>query len=284
MSLRKLPELKAERLPSICAFEPDADAIERWNAGIMAASQSSENTISILDVIGEDFWTGGGVTSKRVAAALRAIGDQEVFVDLNSPGGDFFEGVAIYNALRAHPKKVTVRILGLAASAASIIAMAGDEIQIGKAGFLMVHNAWVIAIGNRHDLAEAAKTMEPFDDAMATVYSDRSGAKKSKAAEWMDNETWFNGEQAVSEGLADGFLPADQITEDSAKATAAKSINATRRVEAILAKSGIPRDERRSLIGEVKDPSAVATGERPAVADVDDIKAALARLTATLET
>jgi len=284
MSLRNLPELKAERLPTICAFEPDADAIDRWNAGIMAAEQSSENTISILDVIGEDYWTGNGVTSKRVAAALRAIGDQDVFVDLNSPGGDFFEGVAIYNALRAHPRKVTVRILGLAASAASVIAMAGDDIQIGKAGFLMVHNAWVIAVGNRHDLMDAAKTMEPFDDAMATVYSDRAGVKKSKAAEWMDNETWFNGEQAVDAGLADNFLPADQVAEDSAKASAAKSINATRRVEALLAKSGIPRDERRSLIGEVKGPSAVATGEHPAVADVDDIKAALARLTATIET
>lgn len=284
MSLRNLPELKAERLPTICAFEPDADAIDRWNAGIMAASQSTENTISILDIIGEDYWTGNGVTSKRVAAALRAIGDQEVYVDLNSPGGDFFEGVAIYNALRAHPKKVTVRILGLAASAASVIAMAGDEIQIGKAGFLMVHNAWVVAVGNRHDLAEAAKTMEPFDDAMATVYSERAGVKKAKAAEWMDNETWFNGEQAVDAGLADEFLPADQVAEDSVKSTAAKSINATRRVEALLAKSGIPRDERRSLIGEVKAPSAVATGEHPAVADADDIKAALARLTATLET
>lgn len=281
MSLRKLPEIKAERLPSICAFEPDADAVERWNAGIMAA-QSPDNTISVLDVIGEDFWTGGGVTSKRVSAALRAIGDHDVFVDLNSPGGDFFEGVAIYNALRAHPKKVTVRVLGLAASAASVIAMAGDEIQIGKAGFLMVHNAWVVAIGNRHDLADAAKTMEPFDDAMATVYADRAGVKKAKAAEWMDNETWFNGEQAVAAGLADSFLPADQVAEDKTKAEAGKSVNATRRIDALLAKSGIPRDERRSLIGEVKSPSAVATGERPAVADDDALKAAIQQLRSTL--
>lgn len=280
MSLRNLPELKAERLPAICAFEPDADAIERWNAGIKA-SQSADNTISILDVIGEDFWTGGGVTSKRVAAALRAIGDQDVFVDMNSPGGDFFEGVAIYNALRAHPKKVTVRILGLAASAASVIAMAGDEIQIGKAGFMMVHNAWVVAIGNRHDLAEAAKTMEPFDDAMATVYSDRAGVKKSKAAEWMDNETWFNGEQAVKEGLADSHLPADQVSEDTTKAAAAKSVNATRRIDAHLAKSGIPRSERRALLSEVKGgtPDAAASVTH----DADDLKAAIQQLRSTIK-
>lgn len=279
MSLRQLPEIQAARLPSICAFEPDADAVERWNAGIMA-KQTPENTISILDVIGEDFWTGGGVTSKRVAAALRAIGDQEVFVDLNSPGGDFFEGVAIYNALRAHPHKVTVRILGLAASAASVIAMAGDEIQIGKAGFLMVHNAWVVAIGNRHDLAEAARTMEPFDDAMATVYAERAGVKKAKAAEWMDNETWFNGEQAVKEGLADDYLPADQVAEDKTKAETARAVNATRRVDALLAKSGIPRNERRSLIGEVKGGTHDATA--PVTHDADAIQAAVEQLRSTI--
>jgi len=281
MSLRSLPEIKAERLPTVCAFEPDPDAIERWNPGVMAAEQSPDNTISILDIIGEDFWTGGGVTSKRVAAALRAIGDQDVFVDLNSPGGDFFEGVAIYNALRAHPKKVTVRILGLAASAASVIAMAGDEIQVGKAGFLMVHNAWVVAIGNRHDLAEAAKTMEPFDDAMATVYADRAGVKKPKAAEWMDNETWFNGEQAVAEGLADDFLPADQVAEDKTKAEAGRSVNALRKVDAHLARSGIPRSERRTLLNEVK--GGMQDAAAPVTQDADDLKAAIQQLRSTLK-
>jgi len=251
MSLRNLPEIQAERLPSVCAFEADAEALERWNAGV-SAKDSDENTISILDVIGEDYWTGSGVTSKRIGAALRSIGAQEVVVEINSPGGDFFEGVAIYNMLRAHPHKVTVRILGLAASAASVIAMAGDEIQIGKAGFLMVHNAWVVALGNRHDLRDAAETMEPFDTAMAGLYADRSGAQKSKAAEWMDSETWFNGELAVEVGLADGFLPADAVTEDKTKAEAAKGANATRRLDAQLAKTGMPRSERRALLADAK--------------------------------
>ncbi|WP_137387976.1 head maturation protease, ClpP-related [Rhodoligotrophos defluvii] len=279
MSLRKLPEIRAERLPTICAFEPDPNAVERWNAGITAA-QTGDNTISILDVIGEDFWSGAGVTSKRVAAALRSIGDDDVFVDINSPGGDFFEGVAIYNALRAHPRKVTVRILGLAASAASIIAMAGDEIQIGKASFLMVHNAWVIAVGNRHDLREAAQRMEPFDDAMATVYAERAGVEKAKASEWMDAEAWFNGEQAVAEGLADAFLPADQVNEDGARAEAFRSMNAVRRVDALLARSGITRSERRSLIAEMKGGKQDAAAS--VMHDADDLRAALARLSQTI--
>lgn len=278
MSLRQLPEIRAERLPTVCAFEPDADALERWNAGVLAR-ETPNNTISILDVIGADFF-GEGVTARRVAAALRAIGDNEVTVDLNSPGGDFFEGVAIYNALRAHPQKVTVRILGLAASAASVIAMAGDDVQIGKAGFVMVHNAWVLAMGNRHDMAEAARTLEPFDDAMASVYAERAGVEKPKAAEWMDNETWFNGEQAVAEGLADGYLPADAVSEDKAKAEAMQPVNATRRVDALLAKTGLPRSERRALLADAKGGMS---GAAPAVThDADDWSAAAARLIETI--
>ena len=278
MSLRQLPEIRAERLPTVCAFEPDADALERWNAGVLARD-TPNNTISILDVIGADFF-GDGVTARRVAAALRAIGDNEVTVDLNSPGGDFFEGVAIYNALRAHPQKVTVRILGLAASAASVIAMAGDDVQIGKAGFVMVHNAWVLAMGNRHDMAEAARTLEPFDDAMASVYAERAGVEKPKAAEWMDNETWFNGEQAVAEGLADGYLPADAVSEDKAKAEAMQPVNATRRVDALLAKTGLPRSERRALLADAKGGMS---GAAPAVThDADDWSAAAARLIETI--
>lgn len=280
MSLRELPEISASRLPEVCAYELDHGVVDRWNAGVMAAT-TGDNTISILDVIGEDYWAGGGVTSKRVAAALRAIGDQDVVVDINSPGGDFFEGVAIYNTLRAHPKKVTVRIIGLAASAASVIAMAGDDIQIGKAGFMMIHNSWVIAMGNRHDLADAAKTMEPFDDAMATVYSDRAGVKKAKAAEWMDAETWFNGEQAVAAGLATGFLDADAVTEDKTKAESGRGVNATRRVDARLAKTGMPRSERRALLAELKggmqDAALTVTHDADA-----DIAALLEGLRATI--
>ena len=267
MSLRKLPEIKAARLPTVCAFELDDEAVDRWNTALEPKA-SAENTISMLDVIGEDPWGGGGVTSRRVAAALRSIGDQEVVVELNSPGGDFFEGVAIYNALRAHPQKVTVRILSLAASAASIIAMAGDEIEIGKAGFLMVHNAWVVAMGNRHDMAEAAKMLEPFDDAMAMLYSERAGVDPAKAAAWMDSETMFTGEQAIEVGLADSFLPADMVAESRVEAKSPKAIN---RVDAILAKAGIPRGERRALLAEVKGgmPGAALTVTH----DADEIAA-----------
>lgn len=251
MSLRKLPELEARNLPEICAFLPDDEALKIHNLGLKAASDKDDASIGILDVIGADFW-GDGVTAKRIAAALRSIGERDVVVNINSPGGDFFEGVAIYNLLRAHPAKVTVNVLGLAASAASVIAMAGDEIRIGNAGFIMIHNAWVVAIGDRHDLAEASATMEPFDDAMASVYADRSGADKDKVVAWMDEETWFNGEKAVSLGFADGLLPADMVKEDETQARAGREITALKRTDLAMAKAGMSRSERRALLGEVK--------------------------------
>jgi len=250
MSLRKLPEIKAFDGLSSLAFEPDESALAKWKPCVRAATEGDDNVISIYNVIGEDFWTGEGVTSKRVAAALRKIGSREVTVNMNSPGGDFFEGIAIYNLLREHPGKVTVKIMGLAASAASVIAMAGDEVQISEVGFLMVHNAWAIAVGNRHDFRDAAATLEPFDDAMAGLYASRSGADKAEAAAWMDAETWFNGSKAIDAGLADSLLPASLVSEDTTENT--KSLAAVRRVDAALAKQGLPRSERRTLLGELK--------------------------------
>lgn len=278
MSLRQLPEIRAGRPPACLAFEPDPAALERWPSDMRAAEeQAPTNTISILDVIGEDFWTGGGVTSKRVAAALRSIGDREVFVDINSPGGDFFEGVAIYNQLRAHPNKVTVRVLSLAASAASIIAMAGDDIQVGKAGFVMVHNVWSRVVGNRHDLADAIGTLREFDESMASVYAARAGVEKADATAWMDKETWFNGEKAVEAGLADGFLPADATRRDGSSTRADMTL---RRADALLAKAGMPRGDRRELFGNLRGTQDAA---RNGTRDAADIGALIQGMRNTLK-
>jgi ATP-dependent Clp protease protease subunit len=191
---------------------PADHALAKWKPGIHAAvGRQAASVISIYDVIGQDPWTGEGVTSKRVAGALRAIGSSDVTVNINSPGGDFFEGIAIYSLLREHPHNVTVKVMGLAASAASIIAMAGDKIEISDIGFLMIHNAWALAVGNRHDMREAADTLEPFDDAMAGLYAARAGVDKAEAAAWMDKETWFNGNQAIEAGIADALLPSTEL-------------------------------------------------------------------------
>jgi ATP-dependent Clp protease protease subunit len=156
--------------------------------------------------------TGQGVTAARISAALRAIGKRDVVVNINSPGGDYFEGLAIYNALRDHPAQVTVKVLGIAASAASVIAMAGDEIQIARAGFLMIHNTWIIAMGDRHALREAADWLEPFDQVAVDIYAARTGLEPKAIAKMLDRETWIGGDRGRRAGhFADAFLPADAV-------------------------------------------------------------------------
>lgn len=233
-----------------------SSAMERWNGGIKAA-KSDDNSISVFDVIGAD-WYGDGVTASRIAAALRAIGGADVTVNINSPGGDMFEGLAIYNLLREYDGKVTVKVLGLAASVASIIAMAGDEVQIGRGAFLMIHNCWVYAMGNRHDLAQVAADMEPFDKAMNDIYGARTGLSSEAIEAMMNAETYIGGSDAVEKGFADRLLAADEIADGDDSPAAA-----LRKLDAMLAKTDTPRSERRKLLKALTGgkPGAAATPE-----------------------
>lgn len=241
MSLKKLPEIRADHRMSKAGFDLRPDAVDRWQPEICAAASDSDTSISIYDSIGEN-WEGTGVTAKRISAALRSIGPKDVTVNINSPGGDFFEGVAIYNLLREHQGKVTVRVLGVAASAASVIAMAGDEILMGEGSFLMIHNAWAVAVGNRHDMLDTAAVLKPFDAAMAALYAQQSGMTVQKFEALMDEETWVGALEAVEWGLATGLIPSSDITHN-AKASAARKPMAL--IEASMAKAGFSRNTRR---------------------------------------
>lgn len=276
MTIRNLPQLQARGQADALSFTPDDDSLAKWNPAIHAADATGDNVIAVDDVIGEDLWTGGGITARGVTAALRRIGARDVVVNVNSPGGDFFEGIAIYNLLREHPHKVTVQIMGLAASAASVIAMAGDDILISEVGFMMVHNSWGLAIGNRHDLRAAADVMEPFDDAMAKLYAARAEVDRAVAAAWMDKETWFNGDGAIEAGLADGLLSYTDIVEAATPDTKARA--AIRRVDLALAKQGLPRSERRSLLGDLKRGTQDAAASATQDAGDEDLAAGLRSL------
>ncbi|HFQ8224136.1 TPA: head maturation protease, ClpP-related [Citrobacter freundii] len=266
MTKKQLPVAPAGRLCAGVTSEPMPAALERWNGGIRAAS-SDDNTISIFDVIGKDYWDEG-VTAKRISGALRSLNGADVTVNINSPGGDMFEGLAIYNLLREYQGKVTVKVLGIAASAASIIAMAGDDIQIGRGAFLMIHNCWVIAVGNRHDFAELAVSLEPFDKAMADIYAARSGLEMAMVQKLMDAESYIGGSDAVEKGLADSLLSADAVSDGDESPAAA-----LRKLDALLAKTNTPRSERRKLIKALSGgmPGAVTNPDGTPCA-ADDIK------------
>lgn len=255
-------------------FDISPKALQQWNPGVRAAAADDNNDIGIFDVIGEDFWTGEGVTSKRVAAALRNIGpENDVTVNINSPGGDLFEGLAIYSLLKEHKGKVTVKVLSLAASAASIIAMAGDEIQIARAGFFMIHNAWTLAIGNRHDLRDLADFLEPLDRSMADVYSVRTEEPIETMQAMMDAESWIGGSDAVSDGFADSLLASDQI---DAEANVSGTKVAAKKLDIALAKAGLSRADRRQLLNEYKSGMRNAAGHGMHNAADDDTHTAVA--------
>lgn len=241
-------------------------ALSKWEGGLHAASDS-DNDIGIYDVIGED-WSGAGMTARRVAGILRNLGETaDVNVIINSPGGDMFEGMAIYNILREHKGRVTVKIVGLAASAASIVAMAGDNVQIARAGFLMIHNAWTYAPGNRHDFRELADYLEPFDKSMSDIYKARTGLENIAAM--MDAETYIGGETAVEQGFADELLPSDQVVRDD---TSDKS--AVAKLDRALATTGMPRSQRRQLLQAFKNGThnAAEDDDMPSAVKLDEIK------------
>jgi ATP-dependent Clp protease protease subunit len=278
MTIRSLPAAPAGRPCAGVSFDLMPQAMERWNSTIQAAESDLKNTISMLDAIGFDPWSGEGVTAKRVSAALRSMNGEDVTVNMNSPGGDMFEGLAIYNILREYKGHVTVKVLGLAASAASIIAMAADDLQVARSGFLMIHNGWTIAAGNRHHFREIADMMEPFDAAMGDIYAARTGSELKAMQKLMDAETWIGGSAAVEQGFADSLLDSDAIKE-SGKAQA--GLVAARKLDLILAKQGMPRSERRSLIQEIKSGTPCAAG--PGTQDAADTLANLAEPIADLE-
>lgn len=279
MTKKQLPAAPAGRPCAGVTCEPLPSALDRWNGGLKAAA-SDDNTISVFDVIGQDYW-GEGVTAKRIAGALRSMNGADVTVNINSPGGDMFEGLAIYNLLREHQGKVTVKVLGLAASAASIIAMAGDDIQIGRGAFLMIHNCWVEAIGNRHDFASMVDYLEPFDNAMADIYSARSGLDSNAVKQMMDGETYIGGSDAIKQGLADGLLTADSVTSDDDSPAAA-----VRKLDSLLAKANTPRSERRKLLkaltgntpGAVTDPKGTPSAAEASPETLAKLDAALSGL------
>lgn len=247
---------------NVSAYTPPP-VIDRWNADAagVRAVEYGDNVITMFGPIGEDFWTGEGVTAKRVTNQLRAIGARPVEVHINSFGGDMFEGLAVYNVLREHPFDITVKVMGIAASAASIIAMAGNRVEIGTGSFIMIHNCSVMGGGNRHDFAEMAAFLEPFDVAMAGVYAERTGLDVKAVAKMMDDETYLSGATAVEKRFADAIMTADKTKVDEKVKASDHSVNELRAMELQLVASGMSRTDARERINKIKGTPGAAHEE-----------------------
>lgn len=170
------------------------------------------------DELDAEWW--GGVAPQSFVKALREITATTIHVRINSPGGSVFAARAIETALREHKARIVVHIDGLAASAATFIAMAGDEIVMSPGALFMIHKAWTIAYGNADDLTASAGLLEKIDGTLAATYAARTGQTVEQCAEWMAAETWFTADEAKAAGFV------DSIAEDAPSPSASWNLSA----------------------------------------------------------
>lgn len=157
----------------------------------------------VADVYIYDEISWWGISAQDFVNELREVTAPKVNLHLNSPGGDVFDAHAIYQALLDHPAEVTTLVDSLAASAASVIAMAGERIVMGKAAMLMIHDAWGLAIGNAADMRDMADRLDKISNVIAGVYAERAGGPLEFWRQAMLEESWYDAEEAVAAGLAD---------------------------------------------------------------------------------
>lgn len=169
----------------------------------LKAAAGKTPVLSIFDDIG-----AYGVSAKSFLNDLRAITTDEVDVEINSPGGDVFAGLAIYNGLRASGKKINVKVLGLAASAASLVAMAGDTIEMPENAFMMIHNPWGFAMGGADEMRNTADVLDKIGTGLVSTYAKRTGKTDQEITALLDAETWMTAQEAVDAGFATSVTPA----------------------------------------------------------------------------
>lgn len=182
------------------------------------ATTDGEAHLYVYDVI-DPYW---GASATALIAALAAAGDRAPHLHLNSPGGDVFEGLAMSAAIAAHPHPVTCHIDGLAASAATGLALACASIQMTEGGLFMIHNSWTLAYGNKGDLRATADLLDKVDQGIAATYVRATGCSTEQALAWMQAETWFTSAEALDAKFIDAVAPASQREPGSAQARAAK--------------------------------------------------------------
>ncbi|WP_309232032.1 head maturation protease, ClpP-related [Micromonospora tarensis] len=169
-------------------------------------SDATTADVYVFDTIGG--WLG--LTADDFVRDVAGLDVDQIVVHLNSPGGDAFEGVAIANVLRAHRARIVVRVDGMAASAASVIAMAGDEVVMGIGTQLMVHDAWGVAIGNAAEMTKYVERLASTSNAIASAYAAKAGGTTEQWRAVMQAEAWYTAEEAVTAGLADRVAAADE--------------------------------------------------------------------------
>lgn len=216
MGSQILPTLLAPMAMAVAAINSDTKAANSWYS--IKAKGVGQAEILIYEEIG-----GWGISAQRFARDLKALGDLgRIDLRIHSPGGDVFEGMAIYNLLDSHPATVHVYIDGLAASMASVIAMVGDTVYMPENAMMMVHKPWGIQGGDADDMRRYAELLDKVEDNLVSAYVKKTGKSADEIKALLKEETWMGGREAVAAGFA------DQTTESL---TAAAQLNSKRMQE-----------------------------------------------------
>lgn len=189
--------------------------------------------LKLNGVISDETWYGDEVTPGIFSDELHE-GEGDITVWIDSPGGDCFAAAQIYNMLKDYKGKVTVRIDSLAASAASVIAMAGDTVEISPVAMMMIHNPVTLSFGNAADMQKAIDMLNEVKASIMNAYQLKTGLSRSKISKLMDNETWFNAKKAVELGFADSVLYSggeEEEKEDSTEALLFSRVSVTNSLE-----------------------------------------------------
>lgn len=217
-----------------------------WYSVKALAGSTRSAEISIHDEIG--LW---GVRFADFAKDVKALGELDSLqVSINSPGGEVFDGLAIYNFLRNHPATVLVRIEGIAASMASVIAMAGDEIRIPENALMMVHNPWGVTIGDSDEMRKMADVLDKLRASLVSAYRQKTGLSDEEITALLDEETWMSGREAVEKGFA------DTLTDEVALAASVRSFD-------MRAFAKMPAIPENSATAETTDPAPVEPEKAP---------------------
>ncbi|MFT8757716.1 head maturation protease, ClpP-related [Leuconostoc pseudomesenteroides] len=213
------------------------------------------NNVAQIDIFGDivsEKWLDEETSATSFRDALKELGDvSTINLSINSGGGSVFDGIAIYNMLKSHKATVNVYVEGLAASIASVIAMAGDTITMRSGSMMMVHMPWTLSQGNAEEMRKTADTLEKTGDSIVDIYSERTGISSDDIRNIMNEETWLSAEEAVEQGWATKLDKKEAVMNSVPKEIFGRFSNVPKNVLARVEKKTLSQD-RLDLIEREK--------------------------------
>lgn len=227
--------------------------------------ETAPNEFNMFGVVGESW---GGISLSEVSDFVNTS-EGDIVLNINSPGGDYFTGMGIYSMLKMSKRNITTNIVGMAHSAASVVAMAGNEVKMSPAATLMIHNSISATYGDHRAQSSLANLLQKLDDIAVEVYSSKTGLDTSKIKQMMDEETWMSAEDAESFGFVNTIVEFD--TEEDFSET--EVISNKQEIDVYLARRNIPRSVRRNIYATLTEPKEDA-GLKRIFGSVERLKAA----------